>query len=115
MVITIILSIILGITLCFAALYFYGKRIKAAEEKQKQRELLLDGKNSLYQVYVHKNGRLFYEDQKTIAIVVGLEDFFSIHPGKKKEECYFLDQDPETQTILFVGPFNKGNNEVKVS
>lgn len=115
MVTTIILSIILGAALCFSVLYFRGKRMIAAEEKQRQRELLLDGKNSPYQVYVHKNGRLFYEDKGTISLVVGLEDFFSIHPGKKKEDCCFLDQDPETQTILFVGPFNKGRDEVKVS
>lgn len=118
MVTTIILSIILGITLCFTALYFYGIHLaKKAEafkqaaktelELYKEKVEIERHKTHHYMLFVNADFKLFYTDASTTCMVNGIVDYYEIYPEEKGKPNLFLDQDPEICNIMFVGPNRK--------
>jgi hypothetical protein len=77
------------------------------EESKKKEEEITEPGNPPYSVFVNGFGKLYYEDPQTTCLVNGLEDFFAIHPELKDENILFLDEDPESQSLVFTGPFIK--------
>ncbi len=75
--------------------------------KQKVQQELVKQKDLPYQVYINNFGKLFYEDQQTICLILALNDYYEVYPEKKGQSDIFIDPDTEVCNIIYVGPFEK--------
>lgn len=109
---TIVILFTIGYLIAAIVIYKADKESKKQKialklYKAKAKKDLADRKDLPYQVYVLKNGKLFYEDQQNICLIQGLNDYYEVHPERKGQRDIFIDPDPQVCNIIFVGPFNK--------